>query len=247
MSAKLLFHLPLTKDIHAVSAAGDPRGQVPAAAEPPTPEHDGIRPGMRFGRHTAVDYAVARNFARHQGTVMMWFKPDWHADYMDTLGRILWDLRIEYGSIVPDDPSQRWALVFPNPEGGNVGRSADTLNRWRWCLATDRNVHLIGTRQKRPDSRSRQAVWGERATFAADTWMHLAVTWTSREGAVFSDGREIGRDTLREGLPHLPLPASMRLGAVPSWINAGACGVLADLRIYDRALDAAAIAAIVAD
>ena len=170
---------------------------------------------------------------------MLWLKPDWDAYFQDTLGRILWDLRIEHGSLVPNDPSQRWALVYPNPAGKGTGRSGDTLQRWCFCIATNRNQYVIGTTQKRPDQRTRQAVFGSQQHFKANEWMHLTVTWTKEQGVLFVNGCEDGRGDLPEGLPWLSLPERMQLGAIPSWINAGACGVLADFRVYSIPLDRA--------
>ena len=167
---------------------------------------------------------------------MLHFKPDWDANFDDDLGRILWDLRIDHGSIMPDDPSQRWALVYPNPTAVQLGRGEETVGRWRFCVETNRNLYVIGSRKKRPDRRTRQAVWGAPQTFRAGAWLHLAITWTATEGAIFVNSREDGRASLNEGLPWLPLPECMQIGAISSWMNAGACGVISDFRIYDQAL-----------
>ena len=86
-------------------------------------------------RNTGICFLIGHErFGRAEGTVMMWFKPDWDAQsgFADGLGRILWDLRIEHGSVVPDDPSQRWAIVYPHPIGT---RDPSTLQCWRFCVA----------------------------------------------------------------------------------------------------------------
>ena len=234
----LLLHVPLGSGPEAVVSGGSSAGVIAPGSASPGFERDGARVAARFGRDTCVLYEVAGNFSRDAGTVMMWFRPDWPADFDDELGRILWDLRIEHGSAVADDPSQRWALVYPSPAGkGRGGRPDDTFGCWRLCLATNRNQYTIGTDQRRPDQRTRQAVFGTQQRFAAHTWMHLAVTWERDAGAIYTDGRLDARGELPEGLPDKPLPEHMQLGARSSWINAGACGLLADFRVYSRALD----------
>ena len=72
-----------------------------------------------------------------------------------------------------------------------------------------------------------------------------AVAWTATEGIIWVDGQVDGRGELSEGLPDRPLPERMRLGAEPSWINAGPEGVLADFRVYGRALGTDEIRAVV--
>lgn len=235
-SDSLLFCVPLAQDINAAYARGQPEGMVDEQGGKPVFEDDGVRNGARFGRDTCVHYCVEGNFNRNEGTVMLWFKPDWDAHFEDTLGRILWDMRIEHGSVVKDDLSQRWAIVYPNPAGIGKGRDDETFNRWRFCIATDRNRYIVGTDEKRPDQRTRQAVFGTEQHFKASEWMHLAFTWTRDEGAIFVNGRLDAQSELPEGLPDRPLPKYMQLGAFSSWINAGACGVLADFRIYRKAL-----------
>jgi len=172
---------------------------------------------------------------------MLWFKPDWDADtgFQDGLGCILWDLRIDSGSVVSDDPSQRWALVYPNP---STKRDPRTVRCWRFCIETNRNLYVIGTTQRRTDKRTRQAVFGSQQSFKAGQWMHLAVTWTREVGAIWVNGREDARAPLSEGLPWRPLPKMMQVGAVPSWINAGPCGVISDFRVCGVALDGTHIA-----
>jgi hypothetical protein len=242
MHADLMLHVPLSDSIDAASAGG--RSGATADGPAPTFEDDGVRTGARFGRDCCVRYAVEGNFRREAGTVMLWLKPDWPAVFEDTNGRILWDLRIEHGSVVPNDPSQRWALVYPSPAGKGVGhRPADTFDRWRFCVATNRNRYVIGTDEKRQDKRTRQAVFGQPQAFAAGTWMHLAVTWTNERGAIYVDGRLDADEPLPEGLPDKPLPEAMQLGARESWMNAGVCGVLADFRIYGAALTESAVRA----
>jgi len=88
-------------------------------------------------------------------------------------------------------------------------------------------------------------VFGSKQFFKAGRWMHLAVTWTSNSGAVFVNGEEDGRSELKEGLPEKPLPETMQIGAVSSWINAGACGIIADFTIYSRALEQKSIQEII--
>ena len=240
MHPDCIFHVPLAESLDAAHAAGDPAAHADPKSDAPAFEDDDARPGARFGRDTCIHYAVEGNFRRERGTVMLWLKPDWPADFRDTLGRILWDLRIELGSIVPDDPSQRYAIVFPSPAGigkAYEGRSDLTYKCWRFCIATNRNRYIIGTDQKRPDQRTRQAVFGTQQQFPADQWLHLAVAWTPDEGAIFVNGAQDARAPLPEGVPDKPLPPTMQLGAVSSWINAGVCGVLADFRIYSEALD----------
>lgn len=238
----LLLSVPLTETLDAGHAAGNPRAS--ADGDAPRFVDDGVRPGACFGRDCCVHYAVEGNFHRDAGTVMLWLKPDWPAAFEDTNGRILWDLRIKHGSVVPGDPSQRWALVYPSPAGKGVGhRPENTFDRWRLCVATNRNRYVIGTNEKRTDKRTRQAVFGHEQAFAAGTWMHLAVTWTPERGTIYVDGRLDACEPLPEGLPDKPLPETMQLGARESWMNAGVCGVLADFRVYGAALDEAAIRA----
>jgi hypothetical protein len=173
---------------------------------------------------------------------MLWFKPDWNADFRGQLGRILWDVRIEHGSIVPEDPSQRYALVFCS------ARRKDNLRqRWRGALATNRNTRVIGTKRRRPDKRTRQAVFSSRQHFKAGQWLHLALTWNAKIGTIYVDGKDAGCAVLYEGLPTRPLPEKMQIGAVPSWINAGAEGVISEFRIYDRALEEGQIAQLALD
>ena len=66
--------------------------------------------------------------------------------------------------------------------------------------------------------------------------MHLAVTWTKNKGKIYINGYLDAQAVLHEGLPDRPLPKYMQLGAITSWINAGACGVISDFRIYSKAL-----------
>lgn len=241
----LLLSVPLIGSLDASFAVGDGRAHVDPRGSSPSFEDDGVRAGARFALDTCVTYAAEGNFNRHEGTVMLWYKPDWDAQqgFEDGLGRILWDLRIEHGSIVPDDPSQRWALVFPNPSGkGKGGRSDSTYGCWRLSIETNRNRYIIGTRQLRQDKRTRQAVFGSQQHFGAGEWMHLAVVWTRDAGIIWVNGREDARGELTEGLPDRPLPERTQLGAIPSWINAGACGTISDFRIYGKALEGQQIA-----
>lgn len=207
---------------------------------------DGKRRAARFARDACVRYAVEGNFRRAAGTVMLHFKPAWGTDLQDDLGRVLWDLRIDHGSVVADDPSQRYALVFPNPRA-RERRGEATVDRWRFCVATNRNRYIIGRPEKRAYQRTRQAVFSRRQSFPPGTWLHLAVTWESTAGAIFIDGRLEAQAPLPEGLPDRPLPRYMQLRAIPSWINAGAEGLIADFRIYGRALSVQEIAAAMVD
>jgi len=113
--AQLLLHAPLASDVEATLAFGDTAAAIDPKGTPPTFLDDGIRAGARFGHDTCVRYAVEDNFRREEGTVMLWFKPDWAAQeaFPDGLGRILWDLRIEHGSVVGNDPSQRCVAHAP--------------------------------------------------------------------------------------------------------------------------------------
>jgi hypothetical protein len=175
---------------------------------------------------------------------MLYFRPDWDSDLVNDLGRILWDLRIEHGSVVPDDPSQRWALVYTNPGGkGKGGSRADsTFGCWRFCVETNRNRYVLGTTDLRRDPRTRQSVFGSQQTFKAGQWMRLSVSWTSEMGAIYVNGRLDARAPLPEGLPSRPLPETMQVGAITSWINAGPSGLISDLRVYGAALDESRIA-----
>jgi hypothetical protein len=236
---RLLFHLPLKQNLQPVVGYAKASVQSDSESAPIEFWDDGVRAGLYFGPDSRVDIPMQGNFNPEAGTVMLYFKPDWDADLDDELGRIVWDLRIDHGSIMPDDPSQRWALVYPNPSAVRGGRSEETVARWRFCVETDRNRYVIGTKTKRSDSRTRQAVWGKQQSFRAGDWLHLAVTWTTTEGAIFVNSREEGRTVLKEGLPWRPLPESMQLGAFSSWMNAGACGIISDFRVYDGALRSA--------
>ena len=234
----MLLHVPFAESLDAAFACGDGRGRPdPRSGEISFVSNAGRR-GAYFGRDACVHHAVEGNFSREHGTVMLWFRPDWDAYFEDRLGRILWDLRIEHGSVVEDDPSQRWALVYPNPGGD---RAASSRRRWRFCVATNRNRYIIGTTDKREDPRTRQAVFGSQQHFKAGHWIHVAVTWTASEAAILIDGREDTRTDLPEGLPDKPLPKTMQIGAISSWINAGACGSISDFKTFGRSLNAAAI------
>ena len=230
----LLLHVPFQDSVQARLARGDAGGTVDPKGEPPVFRTDEARSGAYFGRNTCVHYGTAGNFNRTEGTVTLWFKPDWSADFDDTSGRVLWDVRIEEGSVVPDDPSQRWALVYPNPIRGK--QNPETVHRWRFCVATNRNRLIIGTDKPRPDKRTRQAVWGSPQSFPAGQWMHLAVSWNAESGAIYVNGREDARAPLPEGLPWRRLPETLQVGALESWINAGPCGVIADFRVFGHAL-----------
>lgn len=238
----LLLWAPLKSSLDATHAIGDKRGLVDPKGSRVSFEDDGTRTGARFARDSCVYYGVKDNFDRSEGTIMLWFKPDWDADFKDTLGRILWDLRIEHGSVVPDDPSQRWGLVYSFPRKMKDGRRVKSeFGRWRFCIATDRNRYIIGTQEERKNQRTRQAVFGTIKHFRDRPWMHLAVTWAPAVATLWVDGQLDAHSELPEGLPDRPLPDRMQLGAIPSWINAGAEGVLADFRIYGKALDQAQI------
>ena len=80
-------------------------------------------------------------------------------------------------------------------------------------------------------------MFGSQQDFRAGTWLHLAVTWTAESGAIYVNGRMDGQGTLPEGLPDRPLPETMQVGAMTSWINAGPSGTISDFRIYGAALD----------
>ncbi|GEM_PF-5989714 len=248
----LLFRVPFADSLDAAFAVGDGQGTVDARGTHPSFEFDGVRRGARFGRDTCVLYRVEGNFNRQAGTVMLYFRPDWDSDFANDLGRILWDLRIEHGSAVPDDPSQRWALVYTNPGGkGRAcpeqrrrggGRDDSTFGCWRFCVETNRNRYVLGTAEPRRDPRTRQSVFGSQQSFKAGQWMHLAVSWTPEVGVIYVNGRLDARAPLPEGLPSRPLPETMQVGAVASWINAGPSGLISDLRVYGAALDESRIA-----
>lgn len=243
-AADLLFHCSYRRGLDADRATSDGVGVVPEGAQAPELVTEEGRAGARFGPDGCVTYATQGNVCREAGTVMMWFRPDWAWDFEAKLGRILWDLRIDHGSVVPDDPSQRYALVYPSIAGrGSGDRADDTFACWRLCVATNRNRYVIGTDEKRPDRRTRQALFSSPQGFAAGTWLHVAATWTATEGAIFVDGRLDRRGDLPEGLPDRPFPERFQVGAVTSWINAGPSGVLADVRLYGRALAEEEIAA----
>lgn len=238
MHTSCIFHVPLKNCPHADLARGHGTGTVDENGTAPLYVYDGTRYGARFARDTCVYFEVNRNFHRDAGTVSMWYKPDYSAQDPAELGRILWDMRIDYGSIVEDDPSQRWALVHRVCRAAKAGEepAADPGGNWRFCIATDRNYSVIGTQKKRPDKRTRQAVFGTLQDFSAGTWMHLALTWNKDYGEIYIDGAFHARTNLTEGLPDKTLPHRMQIGAMPSWINASACGVLSDFRIYNQAL-----------
>jgi len=242
--AELLLQVPFIDSVKATCARGKPEGTINPEGTEPALKDDGTRRGMHFGKNTCVHYRGGKNFNRREGTVMLWFKPDWAADchFPDNLGRILWDLRIEHGSIVTDDPSQRWALVYTNPGGK---RDPRTLQCWRFCVATNRNRYVIRTTELRKDKRTRQAVFSSQQKFKAGQWMHLAVTWTSDAAAIWINGSEDVRAPLPEGLPTRSLPKTMQVGAISSWINAGPCGVISDFQVYGAALDRKRILSII--
>lgn len=236
----LLLRVPFAEGLDAAFSAGDGRGRADPRGASPAFVSDGARRGARFGRDTSVLYPVAGNFNRLAGSVTLWFRPEWDSRFVNDLGRILWDLRVEHGSVVRDDPSQRWALVYANPGGG--GRDDATVGRWRFCVETNRNRHILGTTTPRKDARTRQSVFGSRQDFRAGAWMHLAVTWTGASGAIYVNGRLDAHAPLPEGLPSRPLPETMQVGAIASWINAGPSGVISDFRVYGAALDGAGVA-----
>ncbi|MSS69976.1 MAG: hypothetical protein EXS64_00655 [Candidatus Latescibacteria bacterium] len=248
----LLLHVPFTDTLDAACAGGDGRGSVDPRGTEPLFEFDGLRRGARFGRDTCVHYRIEGNFNRLEGTVTLWFRPDWDSLSVSDLGRILWDLRIEHGSVVPDDPSQRWALVYPDPGGKGKacpeqrrrggGRADSTFGCWRFCVETNRNRYVIGTKEPRQDPRTRQGVFGSQQDFQAGQWMHLAVSWTPEVGVIYVNGRLDTRAPIPEGLPSRPLPETMQVGAIASWINAGPGGVISDFRVYGTSLDEASIA-----
>ena len=153
----LLLHVPFGEGLDAALAEGGGRGTVDAGGTTPEFVSDGGRRGARFGRYTCVHYGVAGNFHRQAGTVALWFRPDWDSGEANDLGRILWDVRIDHGSVAPDDPSQRWALVYPNPGGKGKGGGRDdrTFGCWRFCAETNRNRYVIGTMTPRQDPRTR--------------------------------------------------------------------------------------------
>jgi hypothetical protein len=109
-------------------------------------------------------------------------------------------------------------------------------------VETNRNRYLIGTKTPRQDARTRQGVFGSQQDFRAGQWLHLAVSWTPEAGAIHVNGRLDARAPLPEGLPGRPLPETMQVGAIASWINAGPSGVISDFRVYGMALDEKAIA-----
>lgn len=240
----LLLHVPFADSLDAAFAGGDRRGSVDPRGTEPVFEFDGVRRGARFGRDTCVHYRGEGNFNRQAGAVMLWFRPDWDSAFVNDLGRILWDLRIEHGSAVPDDPSQRWALVYTNPggKGKGGGRDDSTFGCWRFCVETNRNRYILGTTEPRKDPRTRQSVFGSQQGFKAGQWMHLTVSWTPEVGAIYVDGHLDARAPLPEGLPSRPLPETMQMGAIASWINAGPSGVISDFRVYGAALDESQIA-----
>ena len=230
----LLLHVPFADSFDAAYARGNPEGIVDPRGIGP----ELVDAGAYFGWIACARYYTEKNFNREAGTVMMWFRPEWDADFDDMLGRILWDVRIETGSSVSDDPSQRWAIVYPNPLGKKLSdRPASTLECWRFCIATDRNLFESGSSRPRRDERSRQALFGSHQSFSAGDWMHLAATWTEEEAALFIDGKEDVREELRDGLPWRQLPETMQVGALATWMNAGAEGVISDFRVYGNALD----------
>ena len=188
MHSSCIFHVPLKNCPHADIAGGHPTGVLEAAGTAPLYVYDGVRYGARFARDTCVYYEVNRNFHREAGAVSMWYKPDYSAQDPAETGRILWDMRINYGSIVEDDPSQRFALVhrvYRTPKPGE-DPPADPGGNWRFCIATDRNCSVVGTHQKRPKKRTRQAVFGKPQDFMAGTWMHITLTWNKDIGSIAS-------------------------------------------------------------
>ncbi len=82
----LLFHVPLTDSLNASFSAGDGMALISPKGSAPSFEDDGIRAGANFARDTCVTYAVEENFNRQEGTVLLWFKPDWDAqEFQDDL------------------------------------------------------------------------------------------------------------------------------------------------------------------
>lgn len=116
----------------ALHSRGDGRAEIVGTS--PVISDDGLRTGACFERDGCLSYAVEGNFNRDEGTGALWFRPDWNAEnsFADGLGKIIWDLRVEHGSVVENDPSQRWALVYPDPGARGKGfRPDSTFGCWR--------------------------------------------------------------------------------------------------------------------
>ena len=224
----LAFHLSFDEVPNAKFAAGDPKGEFSSISfgyqqylEP------GIhRQGLLFRSKNVLRFKTKGNLNREAGTILLWARPlfDWRC----RSGGILFDARFDLGAMVPDDPSQRMALVYTHEKG----------RAWRFYVSVDRNIYRVGTKQKRDrkkNPRSRFYVGSGPQHFEAGEWMHLAVAWENDRAWVYKNGLLEGENLLADGvLPNLP--QYFQLGAVESGMGNNAMSVLDEFFIYNRAL-----------
>jgi len=226
----LTFHLSFDEGPNAKFATGDPSGRF-------TSNNFGyqqyLEPGVRkngllFRGNNVLRFKSKGNLNREAGTILLWARPlfDWRC----RSGGILFDVRFDLGSIVPDDPSQRMGLVYTHEKG----------RAWRFFMSVDRNVYRIGTKEKRDRKkhpRSRFYVASGPQSFDAGEWMHLAVAWKSDRAWLYKNGVLEGENRLADGVLH-NLPEYFQLGAEESWIGSNAMSVLDEFYIYNRPLNA---------
>jgi hypothetical protein len=253
----LLLHIPFTDQLNAAYSAGDGNCVIPedTVEIPVLTRHDGVRSGVRLIRDIYLCYPIENNFNRNTGTVMMWFKPEFDADCFDNIvsresvekrGVILWDICIEEGSAVPKDPSQRFSIVYPYP-AATKERGEGAVNRWRFCISTNRHLYEIGTVKRRKGIRTRQSVFSTKQSFKRGSWLHLAFAWNSQKAYICINGVVDKEQELPEGVPDKKFPEYMTIGAEHTWMNYSAGGTISDFRIYDGILTESEVKKIMAE
>ncbi|MBN2451112.1 MAG: hypothetical protein JXR77_12030 [Lentisphaeria bacterium] len=208
--AKLLFHLAFDTSFAAGTAAGEatPRECANVALV------DGLKgQAAHFPEDAVLRFGAAGNLVKEQGTIMLWYRPDWSGDEgTDADGREIWRCLFQEG---------------PRPES-RTGSSLLWLWFWRNRLRFDVS-----------DAEDRYLLRPV-AGWRAGQWHHIAVTWDCRRfRCLYVDGERVraGRDSRKMFLPVEWDVADFEHFFVGS--DGGsrpAAGSVDDFRIYDGPL-----------
>ena len=209
-SAKLIFHLPFEQGCTAAVAGGDPE---PLAAKGVELVPGALGKAGRFRSESRLQFREAGNLVKEQGTIMLWYRPDWSGDQgRDPQGR------------------ERRRCLFREGPAKNPRHGSNMM--WLWCWATRLRFDLSDHHDRYVTQPINEWRAGE--------WHHIAVAWDcTRLRRFYVDGRRVrsGRDSRKPFLPMKWTPAALEHFSIGSdGRSTTAEGAIDELRIFDAPL-----------
>ena len=214
--AKLIFHLPLDGNSKALAAGG---AAQPLQEQGLTYETGLFGQAARFSKGTSLRFATRGNLTKEQGSILLWFRPDWNGSQTQN----------ERGGYL-------YRRLFL--EGPAAKERIDSSQLMLWFHGAQCRFDVSDY----ADQYVQQSV----SSWRAGDWHHLAATWDHRRGReLYVDGQRVTGSSHR----HKPFMSMGWSVVPFEYFEIGgesrrrsADGLIDELRIYDNALNPEEIA-----